>query len=418
MKNNSSLSTFITGFFDLMDKIQKEPMNTFSLLESFFNLVSPIFDIQFMAITKKSAADNNFTIISSIWKTDDKNVDSSNRETSFSFRDSDYEKELKLTNIHQLAAESIVDSSSKSNAVQKNMTLKDTCHGCELIYSTLLDEDKNKNVWVALNHQNFTETEKKEQLKNIEITLKIIKILYNELMDVTNRKSEISENHIVQFYHDLKPFPSQILDTVSFIEEALADDIYQEALYTIKDDLENIKLNASASMQTIKKYHDVILNEGWQTKDTNIYAFIEKISKRYENKVHIIIEGSEKISLYIAPPKVTSILQTLLQNTLNYGYRKKYLQERVINIKFYTKKEKEKTFLYIEYSNNGDPISEEKAKTIFEPKIGISKDDNWHIGLPNSLEIARKHNGNMILDTSFTQGVKFIISLESTENLL
>jgi len=43
-------------------------MNTFSLLESFFNLVSPIFDIQFMVITKKSSADNNFTIISSIWE--------------------------------------------------------------------------------------------------------------------------------------------------------------------------------------------------------------------------------------------------------------------------------------------------------------------------------------------------------------
>lgn len=415
MKTDSSLGIVISGFLDLMDKIQNETMDSFSLLQSFFYWVNPIFDVSFMGLIKKSTSEDMFTIISSFWKTEDNKIESFNRDTILFFRNPNYKEKLKIANIYQLFSKTIVYSLPPN---PKNMTLQDICHGNDLIYSVQLEEDKY--AWVALNsnHNELSEIEEKQQLKNIEITLRLVKVLYDELTDVKNRKSQISERQIRQFRHDLKPYPTQILDTISFIEETLAEFEYKKALDAIKEDLEVIKTNAYDLKKTITRYDLITLNQGWQTQHTNIYAFIKEIAERFRNQATIEIDGDNNLSLYIAPPKVKFIMQTLFNNTFKYGFRKQYLQEKKIYIKFYTKTQDEKIFLYIEYSNNGTPISKEKSTAIFEPQNGIGKGDDWHIALPNSLEIARKHGGNLILDTSYADGVKFIISLEANENLL
>ncbi len=111
--------------------------------------------------------------------------------------------------------------------------------------------------------------------------------------------------------------------------------------------------------------------------------------------------GSQGMLLRIFYNLATNAIQALQENPAN--------QERIIRFRTISQDEERNTQLIIE--DTGPGVLEEHRIHLFRKRYTTKGEGGNGLGLYGSREIASRHDGSLVLDTSYTPGARFVLTL-------
>lgn len=138
---------------------------------------------------------------------------------------------------------------------------------------------------------------------------------------------------------------------------------------------------------------------------------IEKntLLKNSEKKIRFTINCDVSIKLYNDPNVIQSILNLLLENSLDHGFKNDKSGEITINVV------KSKDFIELEYSDNGQGVTESKLTEIFNPFYTTDMSETMGLGLFTVFILASQQLKAFIeAESEFGQGLKFRIRIPNS----
>lgn len=115
------------------------------------------------------------------------------------------------------------------------------------------------------------------------------------------------------------------------------------------------------------------------------------------------VQGSKGV---IAPVDLQEVLAVLIQNSIDSLSGTSKSQRKIIRVRMYS----ENSRIKLEVEDNGTGVSDAIVDQIFE--YGFStKAGKRGIGLPDAQECLWKYGGELSLDTSFTEGARFVAEI-------
>jgi signal transduction histidine kinase len=148
------------------------------------------------------------------------------------------------------------------------------------------------------------------------------------------------------------------------------------------------------------------------TESGHIYCnqFLGNILYAHRSKVSANIELSyttdviNRFQITTSKDGLRKILEQLIENAI------KFTQRGTINV--HCKQSEDQKTVLISVTDTGKGIAPENQEKVFE---GFYKEDSFEqgigLGLALSKKIAQKMGGDLVLDTEYTNGCKFILSL-------
>ena len=149
------------------------------------------------------------------------------------------------------------------------------------------------------------------------------------------------------------------------------------------------------------------MDEDVEMEDTQMPPFCESLMKQIEGDVKkgvTLKVEAPKMSAKINKEYVSHILLHLLKNAAEYTPA-----DGKVALEF--KKRSAHTYQFL-VTDSGEGIAEEKREDIFKPFLEI-KDLTVGdgLGLPICKQMAIKMNGDLEIDSSFTKGTRFVLTL-------
>lgn len=165
-------------------------------------------------------------------------------------------------------------------------------------------------------------------------------------------------------------------------------------------------LDFSAHIQTLSELEST-MDEDVEMEDTQMPPFCEGLMKQIEGDVKkgvALKVEAPKMSAKINKEYVSHILLHLLKNAAEYTPA-----DGKVALEF--KKRSAHTYQFL-VTDSGEGIAEEKREDIFKPFLEI-KDLTVGdgLGLPICKQMAIKMNGDLEIDSSFTKGTRFVLTL-------
>lgn len=148
-------------------------------------------------------------------------------------------------------------------------------------------------------------------------------------------------------------------------------------------------------------------DEPMELEEIQVVPFCEQLLDEIRDKVKHdvdLVVKAPKMSTKIYKEYVTHILRHLLANAAQYTPEGGH-----ITLDFKKRSAHTHQFLVL---NTGDTIPEEKREDIFKPFLEIKNlAEGDGLGLPICKAMARKMNGDLSIDGSFTRGTRFVLDL-------
>ena len=161
----------------------------------------------------------------------------------------------------------------------------------------------------------------------------------------------------------------------------------------------------SAHIQTLSELESS--EEEVELEDTSIAMFCESLMDQIRNKVNSGINldvSAPKMSAKISKQYVSHILLHLLNNAVEFTPA-----DGKISLEFKKRSAHKIQFLV---SDTGCGIPEEKREDVFKAFLEIKDlNEGDGLGLPICKQMALKMNGDLEIDSSYTKGTRFVLSL-------
>lgn len=150
-----------------------------------------------------------------------------------------------------------------------------------------------------------------------------------------------------------------------------------------------------------------------EERDFNLYEYLEEIVLTFHNKlkkipVTVNLEGDRDLVIKSYPGVYAQIISNFIQNSLLHAFDAT-TSDATITIRFEVRKET----LILTYADNGIGIDESMKKIAFEP-FTTTKRNAGGTGLGLNIVynlVTQKLSGNIELDPTSAQGVRFILTL-------
>ena len=161
----------------------------------------------------------------------------------------------------------------------------------------------------------------------------------------------------------------------------------------------------SAHIQTLSELESS--EEEVELEDTSIAMFCESLMDQIRNKVNSGVNldvSAPKMSAKISKQYVSHILLHLLNNAVEFTPA-----DGKISLEFKKRSAHKIQFLV---SDTGCGIPEEKREDVFKAFLEIKDlNEGDGLGLPICKQMALKMNGDLEIDSSYTKGTRFVLSL-------
>ena len=161
----------------------------------------------------------------------------------------------------------------------------------------------------------------------------------------------------------------------------------------------------SAHIQTLSEMESS--EEEVELEDTSIAMFCESLMDQIRNKVNSGVNldvSAPKMSAKISKQYVSHILLHLLNNAVEFTPA-----DGKISLEFKKRSAHKIQFLV---SDTGCGIPEEKREDVFKAFLEIKDlNEGDGLGLPICKQMALKMNGDLEIDSSYTKGTRFVLSL-------
>ena len=236
----------------------------------------------------------------------------------------------------------------------------------------------------------------------------------NEQLETALKMAEESDNMKTEFVRNVSHEVRTPLNAINGFTEIVLNPDIQLGAEDRADLIAKIRENTAAITKIIDELLNLSEKEGGnqyprtgdiycnQFLSQTIYSYHDSVSANVE--LQYTTEVINRFSIKTNPEGLRKVLDHLIQNAI------KFTPKGFINL--HCRQSDDQSMVEIVLTDTGKGISDEMRAHIFEQFV---KEDNFKqgmgLGLAVSRKIAQKMDGNLVLDESYNEGTRFILTL-------
>jgi signal transduction histidine kinase/CheY-like chemotaxis protein len=267
----------------------------------------------------------------------------------------------------------------------------------------LVQSLKNTNIQKekVLNQLQETEKQLSEYTKDLE---GVVKKRTDEL--VQSEKLAMVGQLIAGVAHELNN-PLAII--MGYVDLLLASDNVPEKISSRLEKIHQATVRCSNIVNNLLKFSR---KEQLERAETHINEILKEVIElfKYQFKVNNIILHTELKNdlptIQADGPQLQQVFLNIVSNAFDALLQQK--GKKHFAVKSYT----DSGYIVIEFSDTGPGISKEHRSRLFEPFFTTKEiGKGTGLGLSLSYGIIKEHNGEVYLDTSYTDGARFVVKI-------
>lgn len=246
--------------------------------------------------------------------------------------------------------------------------------------------------------------------KTIDLSQSELMRTNEELNGVNAKLKEIN----IALSHDLKTPIRNIMSFAQILERKTKDKLTEQEREYLGHVMQSTK-HMHNLVEAMLQFVNVSYGNIKEIETVDLQKVFNSLKDNYRS-----LEHEKKLSLHLQenPPKIKgnySRIYLLMQNIIDNGIKYNHSDLKTIEISHYKLKDK----VYIQIKDNGIGIEEKYQSRIFKPFKRLHTKDSYQgsgIGLAFCSEVMRQAGGTIKIESSASEGSKFI--LEFPEEIL